>query len=143
MIKRIPLRFNTTPGIIKVQENLSKGGVVMTIKAKEDLHSICKIIDGAVDAEKIYLFGSHAYGKPNADSDYDLCVVIPNGTLRPTDAIKKIRRALYPTQTKPLDVVVYRADAFQQRQGSATLERKIAREGVLLYERQGMEQRVV
>jgi len=27
--------------------------------------------------EKIILFGSHAYGKPNADSDVDLLVIMP------------------------------------------------------------------
>ena len=26
-----------------------------------------------------WLFGSYAYGKPNADSDIDLCVIVDNG----------------------------------------------------------------
>jgi predicted nucleotidyltransferase len=29
------------------------------------------------DPERIILFGSHAYGTPNADSDVDLLVVMP------------------------------------------------------------------
>ena len=28
--------------------------------------------------QKIYLFGSYAYGKPNKDSDLDICVVLDN-----------------------------------------------------------------
>jgi len=114
----------------------------MTVKIKEDLTGICRIINETVDAEKIYLFGSHAYGTPNTDSDYDLCVVIKDGTLRPVDAIKKIRKALFMIQETPLDVVVYRSSSFFQRQLEASLERKIVREGVLLHERNHMEQRM-
>ena len=61
----------------------------MTAKAGEDLRRICRLIDETLEAEKIYLFGSYAYGTPGANSDYDLCVVIPDGTLRPVDAVKK------------------------------------------------------
>ncbi len=112
----------------------------MVDSVKEDLENICKTIDTTVGPEKIYLFGSYAYGVPDSNSDYDLCVVIPDGTLRPADAVKKIRRALYTQQDTPLDVVVYRTSQFQQRQGTASLERKIVREGVLLYDRYGAEQ---
>ena len=94
----------------------------MVDSVKEDLENICKTIDTTVGPEKIYLFGSYAYGVPDSNSDYDLCVVIPDGTLRPADAVKKIRRALYT------------------QQGTASLERKIVREGVLLYDRYGAEQ---
>ena len=82
---------------------------------------------------KIYLFGSYAYGAPTQNSDFDLCVIIPDNDLRPTDAIKKIRRALYPVQDMPLDIIVYRSEDFTNRQQTASLERKISREGVLLY----------
>ena len=114
----------------------------MVNQLEEDLTGICQVIDQTVDVEKIYLFGSFAYGTPTSTSDYDLCVVIPDGVLRPAEAIKRIRRALCPTQTIPLDIIVYRVSAFLQRQESASLERKIAREGVLLYEREKSEQRM-
>ena len=114
----------------------------MTVRAEENLSEICRIIDETVEAEQIYLFGSYAYGTPGPDSDYDLCVVIPDSAVRPADAIKKIRRALFSVQTVPLDLIVYHAGAFRQRQAYASLERKIAREGVLLYERQGRERRM-
>lgn len=115
----------------------------MTAKANEELSRICRIIDQTVDVEKIYLFGSYAYGAPDEESDYDLCVLIPDHSLRPTDAVKRIRRALFAVQTTPLDVIAYRTEVFQQRQAQPSLERKIAREGVILYERQReMEQRM-
>ena len=116
----------------------------MTAKANEELSRICQIIGQTVDVEKIYLFGSYAYGAPNEESDYDLCVLIPDQSLRPADAVKRIRRALFTVQTTPLDVIAYRTEVFQQRQAQPSLERKIAREGVILYEQQReMEQRMV
>lgn len=111
----------------------------MMAKTQADMLGICQIIDKTIDVEKIYLFGSHAYGTPTADSDYDLCVVIPDDSIRPTEAIKKIRRALFPVQQVPMDVIVYKTSSFTDRQAGASLERKIAREGVLLYERKRPE----
>nr|WP_326184173.1 nucleotidyltransferase domain-containing protein [uncultured Oscillibacter sp.] len=128
------------------RQDIVKGKVVwtMTSKANEDLSRICQIIHQTVDVEKIYLFGSYAYGTPNQESDYDLCVLIPDHSLRPADAVKRIRRALFPVQGTPLDVIVYRTEVFKQRQAQPSLERKIAREGIILYEQQGeMEQRMV
>ena len=113
----------------------------MTETVKNELSDICRIIDATVDTEKIYLFGSHAYGTPNQDSDYDLCVIIPDHSMRPAEAVKEIRRALFPVQTVPLDVIVYRSGSFRQRAEQASLERKIARAGVLLHEHR-LEQRM-
>lgn len=114
--------------------NESKGGGPMTEKVSTELRQICRIITETVEVEKIYLFGSHAYGTPRQDSDYDLCVIIPDDTLRPVDAMVEIRRALYPIQETPLDILVYRENRFLQRIGQAGMERKIEQEGVLLYE---------
>ena len=75
----------------------------MTESVKNELSDICRIIDATVDTEKIYLFGSYAYGTPTDDSDYDLCVIIPENSMRPADAVKAIRRALLPLQTMSLD----------------------------------------
>lgn len=116
--------------------------LAMTTQAREDLAKICQIISETLNVERIYLFGSHAYGTPTPDSDYDLCVVIPDDSIRPSEAVKRIRRALLPVQTTPLDVIAYRSSVFRQRQEAASLERKIAREGVLLHEGQRLEQRM-
>ncbi len=107
----------------------------MTADIHDDLTSICGIIHETVSPEKIYLFGSYAYGEPTADSDFDICVVIPDGGARPIDAMKRIRRALFHKQTRPLDVLVYRSGAFAEKSRHATLERTITQKGVLLYER--------
>lgn len=108
---------------------------------QKELEPVCRVITETVKAEAIYLFGSRAYGTPADDSDYDLCVIIPENSMRPADAVKAIRRALFSAQSVPLDVIVYRSNAFHQRAEHASLERKIAREGVLLYEHR-LEQRM-
>lgn len=112
-----------------------------TESLQNELEPMCRVITETVKAEAIYLFGSRAYGIPTDDSDYDLCVIIPENSMRPADAVKAIRRALFSAQSVPLDVIVYRSNAFHQRAEHASLERKIAREGVLLYEHR-LEQRM-
>src|ERR1022692_4784642 len=52
--------------------------------------------------EKIILFGSYAYGEPNADSDVDLLVVMP--ARNQIDQAIKIRRAL--KAAFPMDLIV-------------------------------------
>ena len=101
----------------------------MTVQETKYLKKLCQIICDTVETEQIYLFGSHAYGTPTADSDYDLCVIIPDDTLRPADAIKRIRRALYASQETPLDVLVYRASKFRERQTAFSLEQTMQKKG--------------
>jgi len=52
--------------------------------------------------EKIILFGSHAYGKPHADSDVDILVIMP--CRNELDQAVKINLAIDPPF--PLDIVV-------------------------------------
>ncbi|MCL1873413.1 MAG: nucleotidyltransferase domain-containing protein [Clostridiales bacterium] len=42
----------------------------------QEIINITEAIKQAVTAEKIYLFGSYAYGTPSKYSDYDFFVVI-------------------------------------------------------------------
>ena len=101
-----------------------------TESLQKELEPVCRVITETVKAEAIYLFGSRAYGTPTDDSDYDLCVIIPEKSMRPVDAVKAIRRALLPLQTMSLDILVYRADTFFRRAQGATMERKIKRDGI-------------
>ena len=107
----------------------------MTVKVKKELDAMCDVIKKTVSVDCIYLFGSYAYGVPNADSDYDLCVIIPDGDARTIDVAIDIRRALYSIQTIPIDLLVYHSSRFKEKQEFAAFEKHIAREGVLLYER--------
>ena len=107
----------------------------MTNKSKTELSELSRVIVETVHPDKIYLFGSYAYGTPNDESDYDLCVVVPDSEVRVVDEIKKLRRALFVVQTVPLDLLVYHNSRFEEKKATSSFERKIASEGVLLYER--------
>jgi predicted nucleotidyltransferase len=101
---------------------------------EQELEAITKIITDTVPVEAIYLFGSHAYGTPHKDSDLDLYVVFKDELpMRELDAIFAIRTAIAPIQNMPLDVLGLKLNRFLDRKIYATLERKIAREGVKLY----------
>ncbi|MCL2087983.1 MAG: nucleotidyltransferase domain-containing protein [Oscillospiraceae bacterium] len=99
---------------------------ILTIKDK---------IINAVPVEKLYLFGSYANGTPNENSDYDFYMVIPNDSIRPLDAINKAYMSMRGLKRRPVDILAGTADVFSRRAKGITLERKIAREGVVLYER--------
>ncbi len=42
----------------------------------------------------IYLFGSYAWGKPNADSDMDFLVIIPESKENPVQRAVRAQRSL-------------------------------------------------
>ncbi|MDR0472954.1 MAG: nucleotidyltransferase domain-containing protein [Treponema sp.] len=101
---------------------------------KQELDVIIRIITDTIPVEAIYLFGSYAYGTPHKDSDLDLYIVFKDDLpMRELDAIFAIRMAIAPFQNMPLDVIGIKQNRFLDRKIYATLERKIAREGVKLY----------
>lgn len=101
-----------------------------------EIEKIRDIIVNTIPLEKLYLFGSYAYGMPNEDSDYDLYAVIPNDTIRPLVAIQEIYGAMWGVKNKPMDVLAGTAEIFERRSKLLTLERTILEKGVVLYDKQ-------
>jgi predicted nucleotidyltransferase len=88
------------------------------------------------NCEKIYLFGSYAYGTPREDSDYDFFVVLKDGTENPILILQKIYRSLAKTRMViPVDVLANYKSRFDWRSTQPTMERRIASEGLVLYDR--------
>ena len=101
-----------------------------------EIAQIKNAIVSALPVEKLYLFGSYAYGTPTEDSDYDFYVLIPSGGIKPIDARIIARRLLSGiNRHKDTDILADYKDRFEERSKYNTLERKIAREGIILYER--------
>jgi len=99
-----------------------------------ELDKLKELIINAIPVEQIYLFGSYAYGKPHKDSDLDLFVVLKDEVqLRDIEAAIKIRLAIGDHQSMPLDLLVIKRNRYLERKDAPTLERKIAREGILIY----------
>ena len=101
----------------------------------EDILRIKDTIVNSVPVEKLYLFGSYANGAPNENSDYDYYMVVPNDGIRPIDAIGNAHLAMRGMKVKPVDILAGTVEIFDRRSKQLTIERKIAREGVVLYER--------
>jgi len=82
--------------------------------------------------EKIYLFGSYAYGEPDEDSDVDVCVIIGNDLKRP-DMQYRIKKILRVNKIVPSDLFVYNSNIFYDAIKLKNIERTIMEHGVLLY----------
>jgi len=87
--------------------------------------------------EKIILFGSHAYGTPRKESDYDFFVVLKDDSEKPILVLQRIYRNLAKRPMLiPVDVLANYKSSFEWRSTQPTIERRIANDGVVLYERQ-------
>jgi len=85
--------------------------------------------------EKIFLFGSYAYGEPGKNSDYDFYVVLKDEMENPLLIMQKIYEYMCDTNYVPVDILANYKSNFERRSIQPTLERTIANKGVLLYER--------
>ncbi|MCL2195242.1 MAG: nucleotidyltransferase domain-containing protein [Oscillospiraceae bacterium] len=105
------------------------------MEISQEIRDIAEVIRQAVPAEQIYLFGSYAYGEPNEHSDYDFYVVIPDGSMRPIEAMQRAQGAIYSPQRKtrmPVDVLATTKSDFEKMKSLLSLERTVHRKGILL-----------
>jgi len=58
------------------------------------------------EAKQIIIFGSNAYGKPDKESDIDLCVVADLKEKRKIEFIREIRHELLDLISNSLDILV-------------------------------------
>lgn len=84
--------------------------------------------------QKIYLFGSYAYGNPKKDSDLDICVILDNMEDN-TDIYIDISKALFYRDIIRCDLLVYREKEFYHGENPESIENTIMERGELLYER--------
>jgi len=84
--------------------------------------------------QKIYLFGSYAYGKPTKDSDLDICVVLDN-VENQLDININISKALSYKEIFNFDLLVYKEEQFYNSNNYKSIENTIINKGRILYER--------
>jgi len=109
------------------RENALKNGEIVAVK---------DIILKTVSCEKIYLFGSHANNTEQEGSDYDFYVVLQDEDENPVAAEQNIYRNLSKRDGRhtPVDVLAETRNKFNALCALPTMERKIFREGVVLYD---------
>ena len=88
----------------------------------------------SINAEKIILFGSYAYGSPTEDSDLDLCIVKDNSISKIADK-REVRKLLRDIDI-PKDILVVDSEYFYSHSDENWINTALydARErGVVLY----------
>ena len=102
-----------------------------TVSADEILRVVRQIVERFCP-QKVILFGSHAEGAPDQDSDVDLLVVMDTDE-QPLHAAARIAAAI--EHPFPLDVVVFRpSDLKESLERKGTFATTVASKGTVLYE---------
>ncbi len=101
---------------------------------KRYIRKMVKRIVAQFQPERIILFGSHARGQANSDSDVDLLIVMPVSGSKRKKAIE-IGVALHDIPVAKDVIVVTPHDFEWRKEIVGTIERPASREGKLLYAR--------
>lgn len=101
--------------------------------AESELRNITNSIVKYYNPEKIILFGSYAYGKPNESSDIDLLLIMPfegKSSMKSLEIWKKIKPDI------SIDLIVKKPEDFINRyiQGDPLIGEAVDK-GIVLYER--------
>jgi predicted nucleotidyltransferase len=101
---------------------------------EEALAAIVQRIVAELHPDKIFLFGSYAYGTPSDDSDVDLLIIVDTN-VRPADRYLAVSRLIRP-RPFPVDLLVKTPHEIIQaiRQGDSFIQEIVTR-GRVLYAR--------
>lgn len=103
-------------------------------KINNEIQNLINKVNQIYNIKEIYVFGSYAYGTPTKDSDIDICIITEENNISKRALLKTIRRAIIDVVNKPVDILVYSKDEFQDRTiNESTIEYKISTEGVKVY----------
>jgi len=104
-------------------------------KIQDKLDIIKKAILASVPAEKIYLFGSYAYGHPTENSDIDIYVVIPDDFDKSIfDTLGVIAAFLRQYNIFKVDLFLVEKKRFLFYKENSSFEETIYNKGIVLYE---------
>jgi len=104
-------------------------------KIQDKLDIIKKAILASVPAEKIYLFGSYAYGHPTENSDIDIYVVIPDDFDKGIfDTLGIIAAFLRQYNIFKVDLFLVERKRFLFYKDNSSFEETIYNKGIVLYE---------
>jgi len=105
----------------------------MKVLAEETLREIARRLVEVLHPTKVYLFGSHAGGTPDSDSDVDLLVVVPDTDVSQRDLARLGRKSLWGMRI-PVDIVVCTTSEMDKwSKASCNLMHTVATKGRLIY----------
>jgi predicted nucleotidyltransferase len=100
---------------------------------KETLKEITQRLVKEFSPERIFLFGSYAWGSPHKDSDLDLLVIVGTSEVSPAKRAARAYRCLRDIPY-PLDIIVKTRHEIERfSQVPVSLEHKVLHQGTLLY----------
>lgn len=99
----------------------------------EEAKLINERLKTAMNPTRIYLFGSYAKNTQHEGSDYDFYLVMPDSSENEILLGQKAYRSLRGIRKTPVDIVVGYESDFERLKNQPTIEREVARDGVLLY----------
>ncbi|MFN0080744.1 MAG: nucleotidyltransferase domain-containing protein [Prosthecobacter sp.] len=101
--------------------------------AKQDIEEYCQRIAREFRPERIILFGSHAYGTPDENSDVDLMVVMPRQPGSRQEQDIQIRRRVQADF--PVDLLVRDPlEVAQRLRENDTFMQVVTQHGRVMYE---------
>jgi len=99
----------------------------------DDLSKITSIINTLHPQAQIYLFGSCANGTMRADSDIDLCVVVPSLDRNRFEIMDEMREAIHEKTEYAIDLLLFSRTEFEDNViHKSRIQYAIAQKGVLL-----------
>jgi predicted nucleotidyltransferase len=105
----------------------------MKTVSAELLEEITRRLIAEFRPEQIILFGSHAWGIPDEDSDVDLLVITSHSNEKPSRRAARAYHSLRGVMV-PIDILVKtRAEVDRYRHVLASLEHEVLERGKVLY----------
>lgn len=101
---------------------------------EEQIQAVVRRIVEGYAPDKIYLFGSYAYGEPTEDSDLDLLIIKQQAETRRSERAIAIRTLLWGTGAPAMDILIRTPAEMEQAAGVFQSVETIAeQQGRLLY----------
>ncbi len=106
----------------------------MVVEVETVLQEMTRRLVAELQPRQIYLFGSHAWGQPNEDSDVDLFVIVPESDQTRMERELYARRCLRDLHIAKDILVETQAEVDKASRVYASLEAEILERGVRLYD---------
>ena len=107
--------------------------IMVYVIDSQTLERITDLIVSTAAPRRIFLFGSHASGNADQQSDLDILVVVADATEDVRATASAIRIGISGLVESPVDVIVESESVFAERSELPTIERTILQTGVSLY----------